>query len=88
METYSEIIYAKKGKTGHNWRSKNITKQRITIFEGPDDLGRHYYCIEWLDKHPPYCGVCGASPEENCGHYGPRMRGQMFHAPLPNNIKE
>jgi hypothetical protein len=49
----------------------------IEIISGPDNSGRYTYATHWYDPTPPYCGVCGADPSENCGHYGPRTRGQV-----------
>ena len=54
----------------------------IQIFSGPDQMGRYVYFAHRYDPTPPYCGVCGADPSRNCGHYGPRTRGQVFNAKL------
>lgn len=49
----------------------------IEIISGPDNHSRYTYAIHWYDPNPPYCGICGADPSRNCGHYGPRTRGQV-----------
>ena len=69
----------KTDKGGHMTRKSAIA---IEIISGPDNRGRYAYATHWYDPTPPYCGVCGADPSRNCGHYGPRTRGQIFRSTL------
>ena len=53
-----------------------MKKKKIEILSGPDSLGRYVYFLTWLDDYFP------GHPE---GEYVTRERGQIFHAPLPED---
>lgn len=55
-----------------------VGEETITVEQGPDGQGRYCFTLQWPVDYIP------GHPD---GEHGDHMRGQCFHAPIPDRFK-